>query len=54
MTTGNVYASKEFDNVRGNLCGPVYADSAYTNKDNNQKLGMANNRILHRAYRNSP
>ena len=24
------------------------------NKDNDQKLGKANNRILHRAYRNTP
>jgi hypothetical protein len=30
-------------------CGEVYADSAYTNKKNDEKLGQQNNKVLHRA-----
>jgi IS5 family transposase len=33
-------------------CGEVYADSAYANKKNDEKLGKQNNKVLHRAYRN--
>jgi IS5 family transposase len=32
----------------------VYADSAYANKKNNEKIGKQNNKVLHRAYRNKP
>ncbi len=32
----------------------VYADSAYANKKNDEKLGKQNNKVLHRAYRNTP
>ena len=35
-------------------CGEVYADSAYANKKNDEKLGKQNNKVLHRAYRNTP
>ncbi|VVM26958.1 hypothetical protein BSPWISOXPB_5646 [uncultured Gammaproteobacteria bacterium] len=35
-------------------CGEVYADSAYANKKNDEKLGQQNNKVLHRAYRNTP
>jgi hypothetical protein len=35
-------------------CGEVYADSAYTNKKNDEKLSQQNNKVLHRAYRNTP
>ncbi len=35
-------------------CGQVYADSAYANKKNDEKLGKQNNKVLHRAYRNKP
>jgi hypothetical protein len=35
-------------------CGEVYADSAYANKKNDKKLGKKNNKVLHRAYRNTP
>jgi hypothetical protein len=34
-------------------CGEVYADSAYTNKKNDEKLSQQNNKVLHRAYRNT-
>ncbi len=44
----------EFEHPLGDRHGQVYADSAYTNKDNDEKLGKTNNRILHRAYRNTP
>jgi hypothetical protein len=27
-----------------------YADSAYANKKNDEKLGKQNNKVLHRAY----
>ncbi|KAF3982946.1 MAG: transposase [Methylococcales symbiont of Hymedesmia sp. n. MRB-2018] len=36
------------------ICEQVYADSAYANKQNDKKLGKQNNKILHRAYRNTP
>ena len=35
-------------------CGEVYADSAYANKKNDEKLGQQNNKVLHRDYRNTP
>ena len=57
-TPGNVHDSLhdfgEFEHLLGDRHGQVYADSAYANKDNDQKLGKENNRILHRAYRNTP
>ncbi len=53
-TPGNVHDSKECDHLLGGMRGQVYADSAYANKDNDQKPGKANNKILHRAYRNTP
>ena len=57
-TPGNVHDSLhnfgEFEHLLGDSRGQVYADSAYANKDNDEKLGKANNRILHRAYRNTP
>jgi IS5 family transposase len=31
----------------------VYADSAYANKKNDEKLGKQNNKVPHRAYRNT-
>ena len=34
-------------------CGEVYADSTYANKTNDKKLGKQNNKVLHRAYRNT-
>ncbi len=34
--------------------GKFYADSAYTNKKNDEKLGKKNNKVLHRTYRNKP
>jgi len=62
FTPGNVHDSQEFDellgidknkaNKRTKIPGQVYADSAYTNKLNDKKLGKQNNKILHRAYRN--
>ncbi len=61
-TPGNVHDSKEFDKLIGvektkdklKTCGQVYADSAYANKKNDEKLGKQNNKVLHRAYRNKP
>ncbi|BAS67324.1 IS5 family transposase [Bathymodiolus septemdierum thioautotrophic gill symbiont] len=57
-TPGNVHDSKEFDKLldisKSKTCGQVFADSAYANKNNNEKLGKENNKILHRAYRNKP
>ncbi|CAC9634910.1 hypothetical protein, partial [uncultured Gammaproteobacteria bacterium] len=63
-TPGNVHDSKEFDKLLGinkhknknkiKTCGEVYADSAYANKKNDEKLGKQNNKALHRAYRNTP
>ena len=53
-TPGNVHDSQEFEHLLGDRHGQVYADSAYANKDNDEKLGKENNRILHRAYRNTP
>ena len=60
-TPGNVHDSQELDellgidknkaNERTKIPGQVYADSAYTNKLNDKKLGK---QILHRAYRNKP
>ena len=50
----SVHDFGEFDNLLGGMSGQVYADSAYANKNNDQKLGKANNRILHQAYRNTP
>jgi IS5 family transposase len=48
-TSGNVHDSKEFDKLLGinkhkhknkiKTCGEVYADSAYANKKNDEKLG---------------
>jgi IS5 family transposase len=45
-TSGNVHDSKEFDKLLGinkhknkiKTCGEVYADSAYANKKNDEKL----------------
>jgi IS5 family transposase len=61
-TPGNVHNSKEFDKLldinkhksKIKTCGEVYADSAYANKKNDEKLGQQNNKVLHRAYRNTP
>ena len=61
-TKGNVHDSQEFDkllDIENNkdgvtTCGEVYADSAYTNKKNDEKIGKQNNKVLHRAYRNKP
>ena len=61
-TSGNVHDSKEFDKLLDmckikhsiKTCGQVYADSAYANKKNDKKLGKQNNKVLHRAYRNTP
>ncbi|VVH63545.1 hypothetical protein BSPWISOX_1663, partial [uncultured Gammaproteobacteria bacterium] len=63
-TPGNVHNSKEFDKLLGinkhknknkiKTCGEVYADSAYANKKNDEKLSQQNNKVLHRAYRNTP
>lgn len=62
-TPANVHDSQEFDNLLGisskakdktKSCGEVYADSAYANKNNDEKLGKQNNKVLHRAYRNKP
>jgi IS5 family transposase len=62
FTPGNVHDSQEFDKlldcgrVKDKLktCGEVYADSTYANKTNDKKLGKQNNKVLHRAYRNTP
>ena len=62
FTPGNTHDSKEFDKLlaikstKDNIktLGEVYADSAYTNKQNDKKLGKQNNKVLHRAYRNKP
>lgn len=62
FTSANVHDSKEFDKLldigktkdRLKICGKVYADSAYANKQNDKKLGKQNNKVLHRAYRNKP
>ncbi|SFV86756.1 Mobile element protein [hydrothermal vent metagenome] len=61
-TPGNVHDSKEFDKLlvleqaqdKLKTYGEVYADSAYANKNNDEKLGNQNNKVLHRAYRNRP
>lgn len=63
-TPGNVHDSQEFDKLLGmpttedknitRTYGQVYADSAYANKQNDEKLGKQNNKVLHRAYRNKP
>ena len=61
-TAGNVHDSKEFDKLldikksknKQETVGQVYADSAYANKNNDEKLGKQNNKVLHRAYRNTP
>lgn len=61
-TPGNVHDSQEFDKLldvektkhRLKTCGQIYADSAYANKKNDEKLGKQNNKVLHRAYRNTP
>ncbi len=61
-TPGNVHDSQEFDKLLDVGCtnnkikthGQVYADSAYANKKNDKKLGKQNNKVLHRAYRNTP
>ena len=58
----NVHDSQKFDQLldRGKsqdklkICSEVYADSAYANKKNDEKLGKQNNKVLHRAYRNKP
>ena len=61
-TPGNVHDSQEFDKLldtyktkdKIKTCGEVYADSAYANKKNNEKIGKQNNKVLYRAYRNKP
>jgi IS5 family transposase len=62
-TPGNVHDSQAFDELLGIDTGKdrlkiggqqVYADSAYANKINDEKLGKQNNKVLHRAYRNKP
>ncbi len=62
FTPGNAHDSQEFDKLldcgrakdKLKTCGEVYADSAYANKTNDKKLGKKNNKVLHRAYRNTP
>ncbi len=62
FTPGNVHDSQEFDKLldcgrakdKLKTCGEVYADSAHANKKNDKKLGKQNNKVLHRAYRNTP
>ncbi|CAC9963047.1 hypothetical protein, partial [uncultured Gammaproteobacteria bacterium] len=62
FTPGNAHDSQEFDKLldcgraqdKLKTCGEVYADSAYANKKNDKKLGEQNNKVLHRAYRNTP
>ena len=55
---GNVHDSQEFDKLldvsKTKTCGQVFADSAYANKINDKKLGKQNNKVLHRAYKNTP
>jgi IS5 family transposase len=59
-TPGNVHNSKEFDKLldinkhksKIKTCGEVYADSAYANKKNDEKLGQQNNLPL--IGRNNP
>jgi IS5 family transposase len=54
-TPGNVHDSKEFDKLLGinkhknkiKTYGEVYADSAYANKKNDEKLDKQNNKVLH-------
>ena len=61
FTSGNVHDSQEFDKLpdcgrakdKLKTCGEVYADSTYANKTNDKKLGKQNNKVLHRAYRNT-
>ena len=61
-TPGNIHDSQELDrllavensNNKLKTCAEVYADSAHTNKKNDKKFGKQNNKILHRAYRNTP
>ena len=57
FTPGNVHDSQEFDKLldvsKTKTCGQVFADSAYANKRNDKKLGKQNNKVLHRAYRNT-
>ena len=57
-TAGNVHDSKELEKLlefkEGKSVRKVYADSAYANGKNEEKLGAENNKILHRAYRNKP
>ncbi len=53
-TPGNVHDSQEMDKLLVKTHGQVYADSAYANQENDQKLGRQNNKVLHRAYRNKP
>ncbi len=58
FTPGNVHDSQEFDKLldvsKTKTCGQVFADSAYANKRNDKQLGKQNNKVLHRAYRNTP
>ncbi len=53
-TPGNVHDSQEMDKLLNKAHGQVFADSAYANKKNDERLGKHNNKILHRAYRNKP
>ncbi len=54
FTPGNVHDSQEMDKLLVKTHGQVYADSAYANQENDQKLGRQNNKVPHRAYRNKP
>ena len=64
FTPGDVHDSKELNKLvktyKGKNqsatkdCGEVYVDGAYADKDNDEKLGKQNNKVLHRAYRNKP
>ncbi|NYT27581.1 MAG: hypothetical protein H0A76_06600 [Candidatus Thiodubiliella endoseptemdiera] len=45
---------RSLDVSKTKTCGQVFADSAYANKRNDKKLGKQNNKVLHRAYRNTP
>ncbi len=49
-----IFMQRFLDVSKTKTCGQVFADSAYANKRNDKKLGKQNNKVLHRAYRNTP
>ncbi len=57
-TAGHVPDSKELEKLlefkEGKSVGKVYADNAYANGKNEEKLGAENNNILHKTYQNKP